>query len=1030
VSRCVRQLDSALHDDRGKALPDVRFVTRDVPLSLPLGVTLVVACSGVMGRRRRESISPAWGGVVAAALVGAVTGCGAEDLAVDRHGSLEGQVVVAGPLRGAKISIDQLHIDNDLGDVREHVADLVTDDDGRWTLGDTGLLNGLIRVTATGGEYHDRVSGATIILDDEAEVRSLFDVDLFEDRFLLVSPVGHLTESFARARLAAGTEANLWDARAAAAEHLDRHFGGVDWARVELADITQPATSPTEEVRAIAVHSAFQVLVEDFRLASGATPQEVHVYALMTALAADIAAPPLDGNDEDSRVTASGLQLGVCDPVPTDCVVPPTGDCGAACRSLCDVYSGTLRADFSGAMTKLLRSPSLNGTGLVDELVPVARALAMNADEVLFGAGCTGGLDRLPPTISWTVAPGDGAFVSGQVELQVRADDDIDPKVRVSWDGFDDRDLDPTNEVASLLLDTGRFVDGPFTITAIAVDQAGNRVESSRPLQADNTAPSLSMSSGGFVVTESAWWTPSSGPALTGEATDANGITLAVAVNGASVETSVANGMWTAALPPGALHEGRNTVRVVATDPAGNVTALVQELGVDTTPPVVDVRATTMADERTDTIAFGESGAPGHTHDAPSTTLGQADSCIAGSVPPVYRHAYLMVASPPATENVSNALRFVFRVSDGVGIGPDRQAAEYRVRVPSGAWGPWRSAGEGVEIERGIVEYTALLIRTEVPELATVEGQYEIEMRSRDGVGLTAGQARCWGHHPLASPLRITVVGQSNDTANALRKILLAENGRVASVLRGTVGAAWLVEFDIRNPTTDDVWVQLLPSMLPADVTMERDWREAYVVASRRAVNEQCGTGRGFPAPAGTRSDGAPEDLLATALNATVRLYEHVDGTYQERAPTNGRFLLRASTASGPREYKAVLVTSGIPAMMPWSGTVAEMTLTWLGGSAFITGELAGQITQCTQGTSSGCPRPPGEPQEYKCTERTTYQRYRAVERLDLRWNGAVKIGVSASVAPDSSLRPAKPTDSPSSERYSWTTDESGLPPL
>jgi hypothetical protein len=389
-----------------------------------------------------------------------------------------------------------------------------------------------------------------------------------------------------------------------------------------------------------------------------------------------------------------------------------------------------------------------------------------------------------------------------------------------------------------------------------------------------------------------------------------------------------------------------------------------------------------------------------------------------------------MVASPPATENVSNALRFVFRVSDGVGIGPDRQAAEYRVRVPSGAWGQWRSAGEGVEIERGIVEYTALLIRTEVPELATVEGQYEIEMRSRDGVGLTASQARCWEHHPLASPLRITAAKQSDDLTNALGQIQLATNGRVAAVLNGAVGAAWLVEFTITNPTTDDVWVQLEPSVLPGDIGMERDWREAYVVASRRTVNEQCGSGRGFPAPAGARSDGGRESLPTAGLNATVRLYELVSGSYQERAPTAGRHVIRASTASGPRQYKAVVVTSGIPAMMPWSGTVAEMTLTWLGGSAAITGELAGQLTHCTQGTSSGCPRPPGEPQEYRCTERTTYQRYRALEKVALDWGGDVTLDVDGAVAPTGSLRPAKPTPKPTHRGFTWTTTESGLPAL
>jgi hypothetical protein len=708
----------------------------------------------------------------------------------------------------------------------------------------------------------------------------------------------------------------------------------------------------------------------------------------------------------------------------------PDGDCGAACRSLCDLYSGTLRADFSGAMTKMLRAPSLNGTGLVNELVPVARAMAVNADDVLFGTTCTGGLDRLPPTITWTMAPAEAAFVSGQIEVHVRADDDIDPEVRVAWDGFDDRDQDSTNNVASLLLDTGRLVDGPFTITAVATDQAGNMAESSRAFQADNTDPTVSIASTGFVVTDAAWWTASSGPTLTGEASDANGVAVAVTVNAASVETTLAGGTWTAVLPAGTLHEGRNTVRVAATDAAGNVTVVSQELGVDTTPPVLDVRTTTMADEQSDQISL--TGArPAHTHGTASVSLGLANSCTEGSVPQVYRHAYLMVASPPADENAPNALGFVFRVGDGVGIGPDRQAAEYRVRVPGAEWGAWRSAGEGVEIERGVYEYSAALLRTELPELATVEGQYEIEMRSRDDVGLSAVQARCWGHHPLAPPLKVTALGQSDDASRSLRQIRLDQNEHVSAVLTGTVGTAWLVEFEISNPTTDDAWTQLVPSALPGDAHIERDWRDSWVVLSRRDVNEQCGGGRtSQPTPAPSRSDGVLTPIDASALNISVKLYKLVDGAYEERNPSEGRHRIRGATASGPRRYKAVLSTSGIPSMRPWSGAIGEITLTWVDGSAGIAGELVSQATHCTRSTATGCPRPPGEPQELKCTQRTTYQRYRAVEKVVLRWEGRAGLSVAGSATSSGPLRPSLPTNTESVLSFDWTTTENALPAL
>jgi hypothetical protein len=992
-----------------------------------------------------------WVRVMAVVLWGAA-GCSTDEAGSDdRHGSLRGQVVLAGPVRGAKVSIDQLYLDNNTGDVRQHVADLVTDDEGRWELPNTGLLNGLILVTAAGGAYRDNVSGAEIELDDDAQIRSLFDVDLYEERFLLVSPVGHLAESLARARLAAGQEPNLWDAREVAAEHIDRHFGGVDWARIELADIALPATSPTEEIRAAAVHAAWPVLVEDIRLASGATPQEVHVFALMTALAKDIARPPFDGEDQDSRVTASGLQLGVCDPVPTDCIVPG-GDCGAACRSLCDLYSGTLRADFSGAMTKMLRAPTLNGTGLVDELVPVARAMASNQDEVLFGATCTGGLDRLPPTITWTTAHDDGAFVAGAIDVEVRADDDLDPEPRISWVGFEDADQDATNKVARLSLANGALIDGPFTLTAVAADQAGNRAESSRTWIVDGTPPALTLASDTFVVVGSTWWTTSATPSLRGLAADANGVTLTATINGTAVEVLTEGETWTVAVPRDALQPGAgNTVIVTATDPAGNSRSVNQVLGYDAAPPVLSPVGTQVRDERGDTIGPG----PVHTHAGQPIALGAhgPGTCqpTGGEGPHVYRHAYLMVPSTShEPDDQRNHLRWTFQLEDVLGIGVRPESGQYRLRAAGGEWSAWRAVSAPTSPREGVYAYHVTLLRGDHPQLGTTEGVFEIEFHGADLLGREVSLARCWTHHPLAPPLQLVRQGTAEPNTietgplNALKALTLSANSAVSPLLNAQQNPPAGVMFaEFANNTSEAVYLTVGATGATTGAT-ETDWVESWApLGAPRVVDKTCNcTAESEQSLCGLPSHtvvdrAAGGGATLPAMNVRYRMFVHSTGPWTEVPSLDGsgtRFRVPPRFSSGPAYAVIVVATPGAERLRPSSGgtgfSVSEQSLSWLGGASHFTGQLLETDTLCTKrvrrtGSCSNGRVPK------KCIEEQSFRRYRAVTKLDYGFTDRLRLGVHSAATSD--LPPAPiigvAAEAIGIDRFNWTTTEAGLPP-
>jgi hypothetical protein len=108
-------------------------------------------------------------------------------------------------------------------------------------------------------------------------------------------------------------------------------------------------------------------------------------------------------------------------------------------------------------------------------------------------------------------------------------------------------------------------------VTAVALDQAGNRAESSRTWIVDNKFPLLTFSDDGFVVRDTTRWTGNDAPTLTGTVEDENGATVAVTVNGAAIPTTVTGDTWAAVLPAGTLRVGGNAVSVTATDPAGNV---------------------------------------------------------------------------------------------------------------------------------------------------------------------------------------------------------------------------------------------------------------------------------------------------------------------------------------------------------------------------------------------------------------------------------------------------------------------------
>src|SRR5437764_8804259 len=113
-------------------------------------------------------------------------------------------------------------------------------------------------------------------------------------------------------------------------------------------------------------------------------------------------------------------------------------------------------------MTKLIQSP-LNHTGLLTgDVISVAKAVASNIDDSLFGGACIESLDRIPPTLTWAAKPADGDFVHGTVMLTVTATDDIDlpPAPAVKILGYTDADGDTRIIIATAAANTSSLDDG------------------------------------------------------------------------------------------------------------------------------------------------------------------------------------------------------------------------------------------------------------------------------------------------------------------------------------------------------------------------------------------------------------------------------------------------------------------------------------------------------------------------------------------------------------------------------------------
>ncbi|HSK01402.1 MAG TPA: hypothetical protein VK932_09180 [Kofleriaceae bacterium] len=784
------------------------------------------------------------------------------------------------------------------------MGDAITDPSGRFVL-DAGLANGLIRIRASGGSFVDLATGATIQLDPTDALTSLvwFElVEVVEDA--LVSPIGHLIDARTRVKLPA--LGDLTEAAKDASSHLGRHFGNVaDWTRLHLVGLDRPATSPTEGVRAALVHAALSYLARDIAAEAGSSPQEVNVLGLTQRWAADLArgpaepaeaVPVFDGNDGNDRRPGSGLQLGACAPVAPSCQVPASA-CGTGhCRPLCDLHVGTPRALLAGAMTKVIRDNGpggVNQTGLrIEDTLAIARSVSDNVDPDLFGGACIETLDRTAPEVRWDEAHSApaGAVVRGVIQVKAIALDDVDPRPRAQILGYADVDGDPADDVALANVDTTAAADGPLTLTARAVDQAGNSAAVERQVVIDNTAPELALSPAGFLADGATWWTTAAAPALTGTFADANPASVKATVGGTQVTGTLSGGTWAVTLPAGAIDLAGADVTVTITDRAGNAAARTQRIRRDATPPELSFQPSPVSDEAAEVPAFALDESPIHSHSG-----APIDLAVAGACPAVTKYSYLLrAASPPHVTEAPGRNPIAYRLvaaDDGIGLAGG--STQYRVLRREAA-GPavvldWTSAGPGTPIGTGARLFDVEVVADLVPGLDTTEGIYDVELRATDRLARTTAASRCFELRLKAPPLHFLGGGPAAGHGLALDSLSLAPGAahdRIAArLLNDDATGASLLDQPIVNGTTETVFLTVTVTQ-PSSVTATQAFEirnhtaispvtiECYVGPDKE-WNPACDPMAAFP-PGGGYSSG-PITTTATALTFPVKLFE-LDG--------------------------------------------------------------------------------------------------------------------------------------------------------
>lgn len=387
--------------------------------------------------------------------------------------------VLKGPVTGATVTVFRLD-----GTARgASVGTATTDAEGAFRI-EVGTATGPFLVVATAGAFVDEATGVTVQLNS-SELTALVPTFEVETKLegLRLTPVSHLAAGLAlywttaEGKTLAAADAEAW-------QHLNSHFGGLDWRSATPTDVTA-ATGATldEPARQGLLLAALSMEARLMAETAGLTPGgRVNPLALTAALFDDLTADGfLDGVGHSGQL-----------------VLPSGGQVADAGPSATQLDGQTARTALAQAIAKFLASDrNVTKISLADAQQLIT-AIATNADSRLF-RGSAAAADVAPPVVAWVTPATDNAGVHGMVTLEVRASDNVGLKTFVFTapaalvGTVAVPTADGKTSTLSTTWDVSGLADGPVSLTVKAIDTSNNEASKTLTVVVSNHGPSLTI---------------------------------------------------------------------------------------------------------------------------------------------------------------------------------------------------------------------------------------------------------------------------------------------------------------------------------------------------------------------------------------------------------------------------------------------------------------------------------------------------------------------------------------------------------
>lgn len=475
--------------------------------------------------------------------------------------------VIKGPVAHSTVVAYRASSTLDRGAV---LAEAKSDESGEFTLA-LPPYQGHVLVVAVGGTYTEESIGLGVQLGENALELLLPDFTTGTRlEGLRLTPVSTL--GVALARFHAGRGRPVAEGHREALEHLHQHFGGVDWSAVVPADLSVPGvTNLAPESRAGLVLAGLSWLAKQQAEASDVSAGlVVNAATLTSALARDGADGTFDG-----RAGAEALK-----------------------QAKAPLSSLTMRSELVQGITGYINS-SRNASALkLQDVTAFLASIGTNNDPYLFCPGqvaspsCgTGAIDTEPPVLEF-IKPRSGAGVSGSVEVEVRASDNValkvlrfssPPSLMAVTPVFDGDSH--TTGVLTATLDVSAMPDGPVEIRAEVADAFGNPAAKAITVKVSNLGPRIIFNApgAGSTVRGSSVLISASATAQAPGATIQR-LELVNPPAGVGSDTLPASDSFSAAWNTAMASEGLTTLTIRATDSFDTSTELSVSVNVDNVP--------------------------------------------------------------------------------------------------------------------------------------------------------------------------------------------------------------------------------------------------------------------------------------------------------------------------------------------------------------------------------------------------------------------------------------------------------------